>query len=71
VAVYTACIYSGNRRTPRRDGLTAGIGGLDTCNGYKITVDHEVRLLSVKFNMFRVYHAGVKPVKEIEVQSSP
>jgi len=44
---YTAWFLSGNRRTPRRVGLTAAIGGADTSYSDKITVNHEVRLLSL------------------------
>jgi hypothetical protein len=47
---YTACILSGNRRTPRRYDLTAGIGGADTGYNDKSAVNHEVRLLSLGFS---------------------
>ena len=67
---FNAYSSSGNGRTPHRYGLTAGIGGADTDCEYEIVVDHEVRLLSVRFGTLEVYHAGRKVVKEIEVQSS-
>ena len=56
MAVNTMRIYSGNRRTPRRYGLTAEVGSRYTCNAYEVTVDHEVRLLSVNFRTSEVYH---------------
>jgi hypothetical protein len=44
-----AYIYSGNRRTPRRFVLTANSSGANTSFVNKIAIDHEVRLLSLKF----------------------
>jgi hypothetical protein len=71
VAECIACIFSGNRRTPRRIGLTTTTGGADTDFEYQISVNHQVRLLSVEFRTGEVYHEVGKSVKEIEVQSCP
>jgi hypothetical protein len=56
VAVNTMRIFSGNRRTPRRYGLTAEVSNRYTCDHYEVTVEHEVRLLSVNFGTNKVYH---------------